>query len=416
MKSWLRTTLEALNVVDTMDQPNGFTRLGYSVEEKQAMDVFTTIATQLGLDVRIDTAGNRIARWNATEEQKSMPAIAIGSHLDTVQNGGGYDGVAGILCALGAMKQLIEQRFTPTFPLEVICFASEESSRFGISTIGSKAMAGLLHLGELEHVQDEQGVTIRQAVESMGLDWAKMIEAERPQEAIKSFIELHIEQGMILHNEQAQFGSVQSIACPIRLIIQVTGRSGHTGTTPMNNRQDSLVAVAPLITFISERTKDITRETKKHLVATASTISIHPNAMSVIPEYVELGIDIRSVHDDLKEQIANEIAGKCEQLKQQYDVEITIDTLVNNASVHLAQPVVEKLQRAGERIGYSCLVMNSGAGHDVMNMAQKWEAGLLFIPCTDGISHHPKEHATLDDLAMGVDIITSYVIAEQQDE
>lgn len=177
MKEWLDKHLKALNLTDSMNQAEGFCRLGYTEEEWRAIDVFVSIAEDIGLKVRRDEAGNAIARWEAED---SLPAVAVGSHVDTVKGGGGYDGVAGVLCGLAAVKKLKEEGFQPASPIEVICFASEESSRFGVSTIGSKAMSGLLNKNEVEGVTDEDGITIRQAVEDMGLSWDAIEDAERP--------------------------------------------------------------------------------------------------------------------------------------------------------------------------------------------------------------------------------------------
>lgn len=425
MRQWLETTLKRLNVVDNMDQPYGFTRLGYTEDEWAAMDAFQQVAEELGLTVRRDAAGNRIARWEARHgyhhsgpvpasipAASSRPAVALGSHLDTVINGGGYDGVAGLLCALGAVRWLKEQGFKPTYPVEIICFASEESARFGVSTIGSKAMAGLLPIDELAEVKDKEGITIKEAVEQMGLSWSNITEAERSQEEIKRFVELHIEQGTRIEKSGAQFGVATAVACPIRLKIYVEGQMGHTGTTPMDGRRDALVAVAPLISFIAEQAKQLSASSPCPVVATASTLQLRPNVMNVIPGWLELGVDIRSVDDNLKLQLYQLIKEKRVDLEQRYHVKIKIDILVHNPSVTLDRSVTDDLLQTGERLGYKGLVMESGAGHDVMNMAYKWPSGLLFIPCRDGISHHPREYATLDALLMGTHILAAYIREE----
>lgn len=420
MLDWLDVNLKNLNLVETMDQEQGFNRLGYSAEEWEAMDVFRSVCEQLGLSVRQDEAGNCIARWDGPGNESDqggisaevIPAVAVGSHVDTVNGGGGYDGVAGILTALGAIKELKKEGFVPKYPLEVICFASEESSRFGVSTIGSKAMSGTLPVKELADIQDDQGCSIRQAVEERGLNWSTITKAERPAGDIKSFIELHIEQGVRIEEAGAHFGTVFAIACPIRLRISVQGKMGHTGTTPMGSRQDALVAIAPLISFISEKAETLSKESEFPIVATASTILLKPNSMTIIPSWVELGIDIRSVDDTLKERMVTLIQQKCAQLEGQFHVKIDIDTLVHNPSVALDQSVMLSLKELGQSIGYKSLVMESGAGHDVMNMAKKWPSGLIFIPCRDGLSHHPDEFATLEDLWMGVKIIAAYLLSE----
>jgi hydantoinase/carbamoylase family amidase len=410
---WLEKHLLQLNLVEDMDQPHGFTRLGYSLEEWEAHDIFIKIAEELGLAVRRDQAGNVIARWNPQYNQNtSLPAVTLGSHLDTVKGGGGYDGLAGILCALGAIKELRDGGFQPDFPIEVICFASEESSRFPISTIGSKAMSGIIVPSELENLQDATGFTVKQAVESRNLNWETISYAEREENEIKSFVELHIEQGLRIENAGADFGIATAVACPIRLKVHVEGKMGHTGTTPMGMRQDALVAAAPLITFISEKAEQLSKESQYQIVATTSTLSVKPNAMNVIPGTIELGIDIRSVDDALKERFKVLIEEKCTSIEKEKNVKINIDTLVHNASIYLDQDLSVKLKEIGESLGHRCLVMESGAGHDVMNMSTKWPSSLIFIKCRDGLSHHPEEYTALEDLCLGVDILVGYLQQE----
>lgn len=406
MNEWLDKYLKALNLTDSMNQAEGFCRLGYTGEEWRAIDVFVSIAEDIGLKVRRDEAGNAIARW---ESENSSPAVATGSHVDTVKGGGGYDGVAGVLCGLAAVKKLKEEGFEPASPIEVICFASEESSRFGVSTIGSKAMSGLLNKSEVEDVTDEDGITIRQAVEGMGLSWEAIEKAERPESALKSFIELHIEQGTRIEDAGADFGAVTAVACPIRLKVIINGQMGHTGTTPMGKRKDAFVAAAPLVSFISETALSLSDSNAVPIVATASTFELKPNAMNVIPGTVELGVDIRSVDDSLKKEMEELIREKCLQLSESFGVKIEVKTLVHNPSVQLDEAVMRKLQQSGESLGYKVLVLESGAGHDVMNMAAKWPSGLLFIPCKNGLSHHPEEFASIEDLRMGTEIIAQYL-------
>lgn len=406
---WLKAHLHRLNLVNDMNQQVGFTRLGYSKEEWEAMDVFKEIAEDLGLFVRRDFAGNLIARWNPSEEASSLPAVALGSHLDTVKGGGGYDGVAGVLCALGAVKELKNEGFQPDHPIEVICFASEESSRFAISTIGSKAMSGILDTEALENVQDETGTTIKKAVENRGLNWDSIKYAERSTDEIKSFVELHIEQGMRIENAGADFGVATAVACPIRLKVQIRGKMGHTGTTPMGMRQDALVTAAPLISFISEKAEQLSKESEYPIVATVSTLNVKPNAMNVIPGAVELGIDIRSVDDALKERFKSLVEAKCLSMEKESHVKMKTDILVHNSSIFLDQETSMALKKIGESLGLKSLVMESGAGHDVMNMSRKWPSGLVFIKCRDGVSHNPDEYASLEDLSIGVDILVGYL-------
>jgi hydantoinase/carbamoylase family amidase len=410
MIGWLDETLKAFNLTETMNVPEGFTRLGYTDEESRSIKVFKASAKKLGLEIMEDQAGNIIARWEG-ESERDLPAVATGSHLDTVSMGGGYDGAAGVLCSLGAVKRLKEEGFQPTHPIEVICFRSEESARFGISTIGSKAMSGLLPQ-EIGSVEDEEGTSLQEAVENTGFKWEEIPESERGSSEIKSFVELHIEQGTQIEDHKKQYGVVQGVACPIRLKVTIEGKAGHTGTTPMGKRKDALVAAAPLISDVSVRSEQLSKENEHPIVATVSTIQLKPNVMNVIPSVVELGIDIRSVDDCLKADFENTFRKLCREIEQQHHVTIGIETLVNNPSVLLNSEIQKKLLETGRQAGYSSLLMNSGAGHDVMNMAKKWPSGLIFVPCKDGLSHHPDEHAALEDLEMGVELLAGFLKLE----
>ncbi|WP_270182358.1 M20 family metallo-hydrolase [Alkalihalobacillus sp. CinArs1] len=406
-EQWLSDITYQVNCTDTLLKEEGFTRLGFSKEEEKAIQQFTEISTNLGLHTRQDEAGNVIAKWEGSDS-KDAP-IAIGSHLDTVKHGGGFDGAAGVICALSAIKTLKDSGFTPSIPIEVICFRSEESSRFGVSTIGSKAMAGLLDKEAIKDVKDEDGTSVQKAVEEVGLTWSNFEKAERMKSELKQFIELHIEQGTRIEQAGSSFGIARAIACPVRLSIELSGKAGHTGTTPMDNRRDALCAAAPLISYVSEEASRRSEASDYPVVATVSTLTVEPNVMTVIPDTVQLGIDIRSVDDELKRELAEAIEKKIISLANESRVECRVETLVDDDSVFLDPETLASLKRVGENLGYKGFDMESGAGHDIMNMAHKWPTGLLFIPCKDGVSHHPSEFASQEDMVMGAEIIAHYL-------
>nr|WP_251047853.1 M20 family metallo-hydrolase [Planococcus sp. ISL-109] len=397
---------------EALVKPEGFTREGYTDEETAAIAAFKAIAEELGLAVSEDAAGNVLARWEV--DGGLTAAVATGSHLDTVPNGGAFDGAAGVICSLGAVKLLKEADYSPQRPIEVICFRSEESSRFGVSTLGSKAMSGLLDpaIGSLE---DQNGITIEEAVKRQGYSWQDMVASKRRKEELKCFVELHIEQGLHIVQHHKNYGVVKAVACPIRLAVTITGKAGHTGTTPMDRRQDALVAAAPLISFVRETALQLNAAYDTALVATVSTLTAAPNSMNVIPQSVTAGIDIRSVDDDLKKKMADAIRNECKRIEEIFGVAIAIDVLVNNPSIALDEEMAQSLADAGNHEAYLPHRMDSGAGHDVMNMAQAWPSGLIFIPCKDGLSHHPDEYATPDDLKMGVELLARFLVEATQD-
>lgn len=406
LTAWLEEKLLLLNNTETMKIPNGFNRLGFSKEEAAAHRQFTKIAKELELAIFQDEAGNQWAVWQVDDE---APTIAMGSHLDTVHNGGGYDGVAGVLCALATIKVLKDRQYSPRKNIAIICFVSEESARFGVSTIGSKAITGILGKNELADLTDSSGITLKTAMEQFGINWDTIERAELPAGKLECFVELHIEQGVQVEENGADIGVVTGVACPVRLKVKAYGRANHTGTTPMNNRQDAFVAVAPLVSFVSEEAQKVNRLGVHSLVATVSTVNLEPNGMTVIPGEVELGIDIRSVDDNTKRKFAESIRVFCNELAANHHVRIEVSTLVDNDSVMLDPKIQEKLARTCNKLELHTYLMNSGAGHDVMNMAHKWPSGLVFIPCKDGISHQPDEYTSIENLEKGTKVLVAFI-------
>lgn len=404
--NWIEEKLLQINLVKCMDQAEGFSRLGYTKEEQASQEQFRLISQSLGLKTYEDAAGNQWAMW---EVDKQAGWIATGSHVDTVYNGGGYDGAAGVVASLAAVKMLKDESFQPRKNIAVIAFACEESARFSVSTIGSKAISGLLDKEKVASYEDVNGITLEKALTKRGLDWQRIQDAQLEDDQLEQFIELHIEQATKLQKSGKEIGIVRSIAQPTRLHIICTGKTNHTGTTPMNERQDALVAIAPLITFIEEATIEINHEQAVALVATVSTIQNTPNSMSMIPGEVVVGIDIRSTKADLKHCLVENINHFVQQIEMNKPVSFTIKTLVDDEPTDLDPGIQETLTDICEKIGFSSMSLDSGAGHDVMNMSKRWPCGLIFIPCRDGISHHPLEHANMEDLLKGTKVIAEYL-------
>lgn len=399
---WIEDRLLRVNLVDTMKQPNGFSRLGFSKEEQAAHEQFRLIAESLGLRTERDDAGNQWAIW---EVDKHAGTIATGSHLDTVYNGGGYDGVAGVIAAFAAVKILKERQFHPVKNIAIIAFACEESSRFGTATVGSQAICGRLDTNRVASFKDQQGISLKEAVEKSGLDWQKFQQSKAPQNKIEQFIELHIEQGTTLEKKQREIGIVRAIAQPTRLRITCIGMTNHTGTTPMHERQDALVSTARLISFVEETARQINERQDIPLMATVSTIENSPNAMNMIPGKIIIGVDIRSTSAGLKKEIVQAIE---DFIAKKENVSFHIETLADDSPIELDTHIQAIFTQLCKKLNLSSTVMDSGAGHDAMNMATRWPSGLLFIPCRHGISHHPAEYAESLSILKGAKLLAAY--------
>jgi N-carbamoyl-L-amino-acid hydrolase len=397
-KEWVMATIDKLAAFNKGEP--GISRLAFSDEDRQAGDYIQGLMREAGLTVRRDAFGNIIGRLAGTDD--SLPAVATGSHLDTVPEGGRYDGIVGVVGGLAAIKRLTAQG-PLRHPLELIIFMAEESSRFGYATMGSKAMTGVVNQAGWAKAQDHAGISLSAAMGQLGFPLDRVREAARAKGDLKAFIELHIEQGPVLEKTGNNIGIVEAIAAPTRLKIVVEGNAGHSGTTPMDDRQDALVSAAMIILAVQEAALE---QHHRGTVGTVGVLKNHPNAMNVIPGRVEMGVDIRGVeHDSIIETI-QAVKDAVSTIADGQETPVAIDVMASDKPVPLNHDIIDTIEAACRKLGFSYKLMNSGAGHDAMNIAAIAPAGMIFIPCRAGISHNPAEHAEADDIMRGVDVLT----------
>lgn len=398
-KQWVMATIDQLAGF-SKGEP-GISRLAFSDEDRRAGDYIQGLMREAGLSVRRDAFGNIIGRLTGTDD--SLPAVATGSHLDTVPEGGRYDGIVGVVGGLAAIRRLAAGG-PLRHPLELIVFMAEESSRFGYATMGSKAMTGAVNPAAWAKAQDQAGISLATAMGELGFPLDRVREASRAKGEIKAFIELHIEQGPVLEKTGNNIGIVEAIAAPTRLKIVVEGNAGHSGTTPMDDRQDALVSAAMIILAVQEAALD---QHHRGTVGTVGVIKNHPNAMNVIPGRVEMGVDIRGVdHESIIETI-QAVKDAVSTIADGQETPVAIDVMASDKPVPLNVDIIETIEKACRKLGFSYKPMNSGAGHDAMNIAAIAPAGMVFIPCRGGISHNPAEHAEADDIMKGVEVLTA---------
>lgn len=383
----------------------GITRLAYSEEHWAANDYFIRKSRELGMSVRIDAAGNVIARREGTEI--GLSAIACGSHLDTVYQGGRFDGTLGVIAGLELVASLNERGIATCRPIEVISFACEESARFGVSTIGSKAMAGLIDPGLLVQLEDKEGISFSAALSSVGLELRRITEARRSKGELAAFFELHIEQGPVLERRKLDVGIAVGIAAPVRLELTIQGKASHSGTTPMNMRHDALIGAAEIILEV-ERAALAERE--HGTVATAGVCDVHPGAMNVVPDWVSLKIDVRGTIAESRQAVVDRIYAMIRQLERIRGLMIDTRILSDEEPVLLDDRLVRSLSEQCDELGVSYLTMMSGAGHDAMNMAVLCPTGLIFVPSRGGLSHHKDEFSSMDQVAKGAAILEQAVL------
>ena len=296
-------------------------------------------------------------------------------------------------------------------PLELIIFTAEESSRFGYATMGSKTMAGVADLKIWSKAKDSQGVLFTEALLQAGFAPDKLSAASRAGEAIQAFLELHIEQGPVLENEELAIGVVEAIAAPTRLKIRVEGTADHSGATPMDTRQDALVAAAQVILAV----RDVALEHYPDgTVGTVGNIKVHPGVMNVIPGLAEMWVDIRGVDHESIVDTLQEIKDEISIVSEAEGVTISIEVLTSDKPVRLNPGIINEVENACQEMKIPYRRMNSGAGHDAMHMASICPTGMIFIPCAKGISHNPAESVLPTDIMHGVEVLTrtTRVLAE----
>lgn len=375
----------------------GISRLAFTEEEQFAKDYFIQLCREMGMTVKVDSIGNIIARRKGKKD--TLPAVAVGSHLDTVYNGGRYDGLLGVVAGIEIVRSMEDENLETLHPIEVIAFSCEESSRFGISTLGSKAMIGELQFEEIRNLKDKDNISLSEALKKQNLSLENYHMAERSKGDLKAFYELHIEQGTNLIDYGHTIGIVSGIAAPLRLSVNIKGKSSHSGTTRMLNRKDALLAAAELSMAVE---KAANLEGEYGTVGTVGDLKVYPGAMNVIPGQAKLKIDIRSTNEGSRERVLEQVKKEMASIESKRGVEISIEWMTKEAPVLMDEALIRRNESLCQEMGYSYILMPSGAGHDAMNMAKRWPSSIIFIPSVDGLSHHPDEYTKNEDIEKGI--------------
>ncbi|WP_283777927.1 Zn-dependent hydrolase [Flagellimonas spongiicola] len=382
-------------------QENGETeRVAFSDADIEARKWVMETLTKQGLDVSIDFAGNIIGLRKGSNSE--LKPISFGSHIDRVPNGGNYDGCVGIMAALEVIETLNENKLTTRHPLEVIVFSNEEGG-----VMGSRAMSG--HLGKAAlDVVNSTGYSMGEGIMRLGGDTTRIAEVQRKKGAMAAFLELHIEQGAILEKENLDIGIVEGIVGLKWWDVEFTGFANHAGTTPMNSRQDALLAAAKFIVAVNE----ITNSFEGAQVGTVGRIKAQPGAPNVIPGKVVASLEIRDLSAEVIEKVYQAIKARGEIIAKESNVKISFRPLDTTAAPALTDSTVQKeIEIASTSLGLSHKYMPSGAGHDAQDMAWIAPTGMIFVPSKGGISHSPKEFTAAVDMANGANVLLQTILS-----
>jgi allantoate deiminase len=380
-------------------EEGGCMRISFSKEERQAKELVKKWMNEAGLNVTEDGAGNVFGRY---EGKQDKPAVLSGSHVDSVPNGGHFDGPLGVLAALEVAEAWKEIGYRPDKPFEVIVFTDEEGARFNGGLTGSRAMMGEMNLEEQRQLKDFNGKSFEEVAAQDGLTLNGFAEAKRDFSEIAAFVEVHIEQGKRLEKEGLPVGIVTGIAGPSWLNISFKGEAGHAGNTPMNDRTDALISASEFIIKV----KDFPPTVSSSAVATVGKIDVHPNGVNVIPGEVRLTVDIRDIQEDWKNEVVNLIVNEAKGIAEKNHTDVDIVETLNVAPVVVSEEMKKKAELAVEKtLGIKPYYLPSGAGHDAMVVGRHLPMAMLFTQSKDGISHNPKEWSSLNDCVQTIHVL-----------
>ncbi len=381
-------------------QANGETeRVAFSDADAAAQQWVIETLKDLELNVHIDYAGNIIGRREG--EKPTLKPISFGSHIDRVPNGGNYDGCVGSMASLEVLEVLKEKNIKTDHPLEIIIFSNEEGG-----VMGSRAIAG--HLGkEALSVVNSTGYSMGEGIMRLGGDTTRIAEVARKKDELAAFLELHIEQGGTLEKENIQIGIVEGIVGLKWWEVEFTGFANHAGTTPMNARQDALLAAAKFIVAVNE----VTNSFKGAQVGTVGMIKADPGAPNVIPGKVVTSLEIRDLSLKVIGKVYEAIKTKANEIAKNSNVQIEfrpLDTTADPAIMTAA--IQDEIAASAANLGLTTKRLPSGAGHDAQDMALIAPTGMIFVPSKGGISHSPKEFTSAEDMANGANVLLQTIL------
>ena len=388
----------------------GVTRLFATPEHLEALERLRGWMEQAGMTTRVDAAGNLIGRWAAAEDaaagddvDKDAEVLLLGSHHDTVRQGGRYDGAMGVLLGIACVEALAAADRRLPYHLDIVCFSDEEGTRYGTSMIGSRAMAGVFDETVLAW-PDADGITMRDAMRRAGFDPDALASCRYDPGRVLGFVEAHLEQGPVLEAEDLPVGVVTAIAVGSRFRLTVTGTAGHAGTVPMGRRRDALTAAAEMI-LAGEGVAGA----GDGVVATTGKVEVSPGAINVIPGAVTFTVDLRAPdqarHDDAHDALVTAL----DAIASRRGVRVQMERIYDSGGCAMDASLRAALGRAVAARGYPVRELFSGAGHDALSLQHVGPVGMLFVRCKDGVSHNPAEEVAAADIVTTAEVLVSFL-------
>jgi ureidoglycolate amidohydrolase len=391
--------IDELAAISETPEP-AVTRVLFSPPDLAARAWMGTRCAELGLGVRTDAVGNIFARWQGTEPD--APAIGTGSHIDAIPSAGRYDGVVGVLGALEAFRALKEAGFVPRRSLELIVFTAEEPTRFGLGCLGSRLLSGMLAATKAQTLRDRENVSLPEWLDRMEWGHAPLESVRLSSNRYRAFVELHIEQGPLLEQEDLDLGVVEKIAAPSAFRLRIEGVGGHAGTVLMPDRKDALLGACEVALAIERAARE---SGSPDTVATTGLLQVEPNAINSIPFRATMEIDLRDTDIIAREGARKRIRSEAAAIAQRRGLTLAEEPINHDPPAICSPPLVESLMGHAASAGFTARRMISRAYHDTLFMAAVCPATMIFIPCRGGVSHRPDEYSSPEQIAAGIQVL-----------
>ena len=378
-----------------VDEGRGRTVLTGTEANRRARETLVERMEEADLDVTVDAVGNIAGTWTPESADPDAAPVAAGSHVDSVPEGGIFDGPLGVYAALEAVRAMQEAGVEPARPLVVVSFTEEEGQRFADGLLGSSVAVGERTVEEALAIEDEDGITLEEALEEIGFHGEGLLDASE----WDAWYELHVEQDTQLEREGIPVGVVTTITGITHCEVEVLGEANHAGATARDERTDALAAASEVVLDVEAAANDVVEQESETAVGTVGSLDVSPNATNVVPGKVEMGVDIRDIDYQSMQTIVEATRASLSIVEQSRGVETSFERPFDLEPTPMSEALRAAAHRAGKEAGIETMDMHSGAAHDTMHVADVTDASLLFAPSVDGISHNPLEWTEWEDCA-----------------
>ncbi len=398
----LRGDIEANAAFGAVEgEGRGRTNLTGSEANREAREHLVSRMEEAGLEVRIDAVGNVVGHWTPESASSAREPIASGSHLDSVPEGGIFDGPLGVYAALESVRAMQEAGLSPDRPIAVVSFTEEEGQRFAPGLLGSSVAVGERSVEEALALVDGEGRSLVDALEAIGFRGEGRLDAS----GWEAFVELHVEQHDRLETMGIPVGVVSAITGITHCAVSIEGEANHAGATPMGDRTDALCAAGEFVLDVERAANETVAADSESAVGTVGSLEVRPNATNVVPGGVDLSIDVRDVEYDSMDAIVGRAERSLARIERERGVETTLDRGFDLEPTPMSPRLREAARASGEEAGITTMELHSGAAHDAMHVARVTETGMLFAPSLDGVSHSPREWTDWEDCARATRVL-----------